>query len=816
MKKNKRFNVFAVILLLVTGLLYLGACAENTTDTENLCLISNGEVKFRIVASSSLDIKSKGTVSNLIGELRELGLDIPENPVPDTDVQQITSCEIIFGTDVKNREDCSVDEHEVGSDGYVIKIVGDRVIVAAGSSDAFKEAVEQFKKKVLGITARTDTLADATVNVKRTYEATKPTEYPISRISVGGKSLEAFCFSFNSEDATVTAVANRLRQLIYERSGFWLPLAQTPDGERAEQKIVVRTVSDLGDDNFKVYVSEGDLVMECTSPGRMMKGAEAFADKYLNESLRASSFDENDVFVYDAVALRYSEFGAAGDGKTDDFAAIIATHQAANSTGVKVMADDGAKYYLGPASYGKEAKVNTDVDWGNAEFIIDDAYIAPQTDDRRFSIFALAPTKKSVTYYAKADPDANSFSLGLALSIGDTELPEELKKFITEPCIVIPYNQNQQIFVRYGNNTGSAEAHELLLVNADGTIDPSTPVMWDYSDITKIVIHYTSDSPITLEGGIFTTRANQVYSSFTEDELKDGWAEGSQYYYFARNLFITRSHVTVKNVKHYVEREGSEGYPYNGFFSTVNCYDILFENCTLTGRKPYYTKSNSTTMGSYDININTTANVTLKGCVQSNEITDKSKYWSVMCGNFVRNITYDGCRLSNIDAHQGVWGVKISNSTIGHTISMIGGGEIRMENTSKIAGAEFITFRSDYGSTWRGDVTVKNCTFIPNADVKSVAILSGKWREEWQDWNFGYDLYMPINVTVESFNCPIATSIFSWEGLTELALSCPKPLSATKTVTLINQNKVLALAEKGSYLYRLKSDGLLTVDGEII
>ena len=52
--------------------------------------------------------------------------------------------------------------------------------------------------------------------------------------------------------------------------------------------------------------------------------------------------------------LSYEDFGAVGDGITDDFAAIIATHEEANRTNTPVKAKDGAKYYIG----GKDASAN--------------------------------------------------------------------------------------------------------------------------------------------------------------------------------------------------------------------------------------------------------------------------------------------------------------------------------------------------------------------------------------------------------------------------------------------------------------------------
>lgn len=43
-------------------------------------------------------------------------------------------------------------------------------------------------------------------------------------------------------------------------------------------------------------------------------------------------------------SVRYSDFGARGDGKTDDIDAIAATHAFANQQGLSVKADEGSTY----------------------------------------------------------------------------------------------------------------------------------------------------------------------------------------------------------------------------------------------------------------------------------------------------------------------------------------------------------------------------------------------------------------------------------------------------------------------------------------
>ena len=47
--------------------------------------------------------------------------------------------------------------------------------------------------------------------------------------------------------------------------------------------------------------------------------------------------------------VSYKAFGAKGDGKTDDLAAIIAAHEYANEHHLPVKADEDAVYYIGDA-----------------------------------------------------------------------------------------------------------------------------------------------------------------------------------------------------------------------------------------------------------------------------------------------------------------------------------------------------------------------------------------------------------------------------------------------------------------------------------
>ena len=105
------------------------------------------------------------------------------------------------------------------------------------------------------------------------------------------------------------------------------------------------------------------------------------------------SVNSRDVSKYKAAGLvRYSDFGAKGDGKTDDIDAIAATHAFANQHGLKVKADEAATYYIS----GKErtAVIRTATDFGKAAFIIDDS----EVQNRNASVFKVASALKPIKF----------------------------------------------------------------------------------------------------------------------------------------------------------------------------------------------------------------------------------------------------------------------------------------------------------------------------------------------------------------------------------------------------------------------------------
>jgi hypothetical protein len=427
--------------------------------------------------------------------------------------------------------------------------------------------------------------------------------------------------------------------------------------------------------------------------------------------------------------MRYSDLGARGDGKTNDIDAIAATHAFANEHGLSVKADENATYYIGGKN--RTAIIRTETDFGTASFIIDDTNVHDRTAHVFLVNSSLVPHKLD----------------------GISSLKRNQKKIdvpLSGTCIVTVTNSQVRRYIRFGPNQNSGSPQtDIFIVDKDGNVDMNAPIIWDFDQITDITALPIDEGPLTITGGRFTTIANKAESKYT---------------YYSRGIAIRRSNVIVDGVEHRVAGEGDHGAPYNGFLSISDCSYVTVKNSILTGHKTYETIGSAgvkVSMGTYDITVNRALNVSFVNCSQTNDIND-NRYWGVMASNYSKNLLYDSCIFSRFDAHMGVANATIRNSSLGHQgINAIGSGILTVENTT-VHGRSLVNLRSDYGSTWEGELFIRNCTFVPGGGKPISASLIGGSNSGQHD--FGYTCYMPERITIEGLRIDDSNHPAEYQG----------------------------------------------------
>jgi hypothetical protein len=136
--------------------------------------------------------------------------------------------------------------------------------------------------------------------------------------------------------------------------------------------------------------------------------------------------------------------------------------------------------------------------------------------------------------------------------------------------------------------------------------------------------------------------------------------------------------------------------------------------------------------------------------------------------------------LQRIDAH--VWGYNfyIKDSYTGKNgITLYGGGNLFVENTTVDSGTDdfssFITLRGDFGSTWEGDVKIKNSRLIC-ADGTTSSRLKLFYTDITNDWDYGHDIRLFNSIEVDGFvfdftgkNNPGEVQALIWYGVPNAA-----------------------------------------------
>ncbi|MBN2451524.1 MAG: hypothetical protein JXR77_14130, partial [Lentisphaeria bacterium] len=461
----------------------------------------------------------------------------------------------------------------------------------------------------------------------------------------------------------------------------------------------------------------------------------------LSEEEAAKMQDENTRQVLSRGTVTYEDFGALGDGVADDMEAICKAHEFANLHLLPVRANPKGIYHLGMKAL--TATVATPTDWGTARFTIDDSGTVGEVENRRQSLFVVDSLLSAVTL------DLEPVKRDQARVAARPE----------QDCYVQVESDARRVFIRRGaNQNKGAWLRDCFILRRDGAIEG--PIDWDFDSYTRVTARPIEADTLVVKGGVFTTFANRMLSD-------------KGYNYWGRNMVVRRSNTVIDGLTHYIAGETSVGAPYGGFLSASGCANVTFRNCFATGHRTYGTIGSAgrpVSMGTYDYSANSVVNFRMEHC-RMNLINDRT-LWGVIGTNFCKNIVLEDCMLSRMDTHQGVSGeYTIRRSTLGTAgLNAIGRGLLTVED-STLYGSSLISLRGDYGSTWEGDVVIRNSRWIPGNGARLWPHLIGGGNDGMHD--FGYPCFMPREITIDGLFVDDSVHPDDYEGFH--FFSHPKP-----------------------------------------
>ena len=402
--------------------------------------------------------------------------------------------------------------------------------------------------------------------------------------------------------------------------------------------------------------------------------------------------------------VRYSDFGAVGDGVTDDWDAIVAAHDYANKNNLPVFADEGATYYIGITD--KVATIRTNTTWTGATFIVDDSEIIAWQ------------TPMNMLFHV----DGDEYVSGIKI----TSLKKGQKKLDFAPgeklLITVENNNVYQYKRKFQHANDGIPMSDTFIVDENGNI--LNDIIWDFDKITSVKAKRIGE-PLVIDGGTFLFKVNRHESES----------------YYSRNIKVIRSNTTIQNLTMKIIDEGDVCSPYMGFITVIETANVTLKNLKLDAYSSF-----DVGFGTYAMQINYSVNTTLDGVVQTNDIRDTSR-WGVMNTNFCKDFVVKNCYINRYDSHMGVANCTIENSTIGSNgVNIIGHGKFILKD-STVYNDCLLILRADYGATWDGDVYIENVDWYYDSNYPAVV-----YARNASDHDFGYTCYQPRNIYIDGLH----------------------------------------------------------------
>ncbi len=412
--------------------------------------------------------------------------------------------------------------------------------------------------------------------------------------------------------------------------------------------------------------------------------------------------------------ITYEDIEEKGDiinGIEDNFSRIKKTHEIANKYNYEVRATANKTYHIFNFKDVSPIQITTNTNWNNATFVI---------HDENINNYETAKSAVIKIINKEAIKDINipkNIQKEIVINKNTKKIPQ-LAGYGN--CLCLIYDQETKRYIRDGIEGGGYYQFEVARIDNEGNL--LNDIIWDYEKITALVLKKMSPENITVQNANFKTILNQ-----DGNQLESG--------YLARNIECDGSNVTISNIKHTVDDKDKTGGPYYGFFEMNFAANVSLKDCELvTYQCKEKRKSN------YDLTINSSSNITIEN-VTSNDINDANR-WGITGTGYTKDITYKNCTLNRIDSHTGVHNLNVLKCTLGSFgIAVAGSGDLNIEDTESNNTECFIQLREDFGSTWDGNINIKNCTI---KNIKTPKIIGFHiFYNNGQIRNYGYDLHLP-------------------------------------------------------------------------
>jgi len=137
-------------------------CHADIADVPPLQLLGEGAPVYTVVRSDTANEKELAAVSLLRKYMEKCG--VRTGIQTDWEKNPVSEYEIVIGDTLRGASDpaMTLSVHDVGKEGFFVKVVGSRIYIAGGSPAAAERAAEHFLTQFFGYTGDPETFQQYT------------------------------------------------------------------------------------------------------------------------------------------------------------------------------------------------------------------------------------------------------------------------------------------------------------------------------------------------------------------------------------------------------------------------------------------------------------------------------------------------------------------------------------------------------------------------------------------------------------------------------------------------------------------------------
>jgi hypothetical protein len=260
MKTYKKLALLFMILAIIFSAISCGEteeiCKHEDENEDNICdlceeelepqidgeknegtvLVEDSEPLFRFVVYTGAKTQVFETIrkyANVYSDYYGTEIEITR----ESDSSEFDGVEILVGPVKTRGEDYYVDMYSLGKEGYVMKAVDDKIILCAGSIEAFPETIESFFKTYLGYKdGDSFEPSDNIIVSDDDWKEKIQDNYKISSFTINGNDIKDYVIACNTHVIEFMDTASYLQSALYEKLGVYLPIEKIDDLSEDELK----------------------------------------------------------------------------------------------------------------------------------------------------------------------------------------------------------------------------------------------------------------------------------------------------------------------------------------------------------------------------------------------------------------------------------------------------------------------------------------------------------------------------------------------------------------------------------------------------